>query len=168
MTTQAAVMAGEMLAEMMKNGQLAPTQAPLSETGHEYLHPQQTLTALPVPQMQQQNSFAAVDPQVPVSQQQQQQSTFPHTNIKQPPRALSPIQDQQPNGSWILSESKPDSVVYHIATLGHDVENHQPSVEQQATMTSPPSPVSPIMSPQSPDNRALSVIRFRLSDELRS
>lgn len=155
-------MAREMVTEMTRNGQLAPALPPFSGTGGQYLPPQSfPALASQVLPIQPQKSFAASDPHVQVPQQQQQQTTYPLTEVKQPPRAFLPTQVQDPSSSWILPESMPNSAFYHVTTPEYDVENHRSSAEQQATVTSPTSPstpVSPIISPQNHDNRDHSVI----------
>ncbi|MCJ1471057.1 hypothetical protein MMC07_009705 [Pseudocyphellaria aurata] len=99
----------------------------------------------PPPSLQQQGFFAASDPPV----LERPQSTYPLTNLRQPPE-VPPIRVPRPTSSWIVPEPKANSVVYHLITSGHEVENHQSRGHQaEADRVSP---VSPIVSPQSPHN----------------
>lgn len=148
MTPQAAaMMAREMVAEMTKNGQLESAQTPLSGTSlpRQQSFPGSASQAAP---MQQQKSLAA-DPRVQVPQEQQPPQ-YPLATVQQPP---SPIQVPDPSSFWILPGSKPTIVV--------PSGNH---AEQRATMSSPPSPVSP----QSPISRGHSVLHATSNAEDRS
>lgn len=157
MTTQtSATIARDMMIELTRIAKSAPAPPPLSGTDYQHLTPQHPLPApaFQVSTAQQQQPFAASAPRIQVPQQQQQ-SAYPLTNLQQPPRALSPVHVQQPSSSWILPESMPNSVIYHLTTPGHDIENRHASAE----------PVSPIISPQTPGDRGHSVIHTLDSDE---
>lgn len=146
MTSQTAMARDTVASGMTRNGQMISAQPPFTDTNRQQLPLKQPSPASASQSpTQQQNSFAASDPQAQILEQ----PTYPLTNLRQPPEAPSSIRVPQPTSSWILHESNANNVVYH-PTLRHDVENHQSRAGQQATVTDSPSPVSPIMPPQSP------------------
>lgn len=157
MTAQtSATIARDMMDELTRIAKSAPAQPPLSGIGYQHLPPQHPSPA-PAFQgspTQQQQSLAASEPRVQVPQQQQQ-SAYTLTNLQQPPRALSPVHVQQPSNSWILPESMPNSMIYHLTAPGHDTENHHSSAE----------PVSPIIARHSLGDRGHSVIHTLDGDE---